>query len=54
MIDEIQESGKPISRKIELIGLRSKIIDVHGAILRNAAGECIDKVSKMMGLGYPG
>jgi two-component system phosphate regulon sensor histidine kinase PhoR len=41
LINEIQEKGQPISRKIELIGLRSKIIDVHGAVLRNALGECI-------------
>lgn len=41
LIDEIMQKGKHINRKIELIGLRSKIVEIHGAVLRNNSGESI-------------
>jgi len=41
LIDEILKNGNPINRKIEMMGLHSKIIDVYGAVLRNPARDTI-------------
>ncbi len=35
LIDEVMNSSQTVNRKVELTGITPKIIDVHGAVLRN-------------------